>query len=247
MNALHHVTLLSCLLLPLTAQEGVKAVPKPDAPAPEAPKQDAPKILQLGQRVPGELTLLDLDGKPVKAHDLMGKITVVNFYSTKCPIQKAWDQRLSDIQKQFEVQGVTFLHIDSNTTEIDQDPTVPDSKPVDALKAHLKDNNLPFRVLLDHGNIAADLFDARTTPHVYVFGKDGRLIYKGLVDDDQKDRNVDKRNNWLRDVLGKLLKDEKVEPFATKEEGCSIKRTKKLAVPMPADAPKAKEAGKGGS
>ena len=55
-------------------------------------------------------------------------------------------------------------------------------------------------------------------------GQDGKLIYKGLVDDDQKNRNAEKRNNYLRDVLGKLLKNEKVEPFATKEEGCSIKR-----------------------
>lgn len=233
MNVLNHLSLLSCLALPLLAQDAKDAPPKPEAP----------KTLQLGQRVNGDLTLPDLDGKPVKAHDLMGKITVVNFFSTRCPVQKAWDKRLADIQKQFEAQGVAFLHIDSNTTEIDPDPKKPDSKPIDGLKAHLKDNGLPFRVLLDHGNVAADLFDARTTPHIYVFGKDGKLVYKGLVDDDQKDRNADKRNNYLRDVVGKLLKDEKVEPFATKEEGCSIKRVKRAA-PVPADAPKAKEAGK---
>jgi thiol-disulfide isomerase/thioredoxin len=239
MKTVNAITLLSCFALPLLAQDG-----KQDAPKVEAPKQEAPKVLQLGQRVSGDLTLADLDGKAVKANDLMGKVTVVNFFSTQCPVQKAWDKRLADIQTEYEAQGVTFLHIDSNTTEIDPDPKKPDQKPVDALKAHLKEKALPFRVLLDHGNVAADLFDARTTPHIYVFGKDGRLVYKGLVDDDQKDRNIDKRNNYLRDTLGKILKDDKVEPFATKEEGCSIKRVKKPALAVPADAPKAKEEGK---
>ncbi len=223
MNTLIRSLLIPCLSLPLFAQEPAKEPPKQDpAPKAEAQKQEAPKTLQLGQRVNGDVTLSDLDGKAVKAHDFMGKVTVVSFYSISCPIQKAWDARLAQIQKDFEGQGAVFLHIDSNKTEIDA--TDDNQKPIDGIKAHLKDKGLPFRVLVDNGNKVADLFDAKTTPHVYVFGADGKLVYKGLVDDDQKDRNAEKRNNYLRDVVGKLLKGEKVEPFATKEEGCSIKR-----------------------
>jgi len=212
--------LTACLCLPLFAQEPPKPAPTPDA------KEQAPKTLQLGQRVAGEITLLDLDGKPLKAHDQMGKLTVVNFYSIQCPIQRAWDQRLAAIQKDFAGQGVTFLHINSNATEIGTEPPKPegDAKPYANVRDHLAKSELPFRVLVDHGNKVADLFDAKTTPHVYVFGKDGKLVYKGLVDDDQKDKNAEKRQNHLRDVLGKLLKGETVEPFATKEQGCTIKR-----------------------
>lgn len=223
MNTLIRTLLIPCLSLPLFAQSPAKEAPTQEpGPKTEAPKQEAPKTLQLGQRAHGDVTLTDLDGKAVKAHDFMGKVTVVSFYSRKCPIQKAWDARLAQIQKDFEGQGAVFLHINSNGNEIDANED--DQKPVETLKAHLKDKGLPFRVLLDHGNKVADLFDAKTTPHVYVFGADGKLVYKGLVDDDQKDRNADKRTNYLRDVVGKLLKNEKVEPFATKEEGCSIKR-----------------------
>ena len=227
MNTLIRTLLIPCLSLSLFAQEPAKE-PHKQNPAPAAPaKQDAPKTLQLGARVNGGVTLTDLDGKAVKAQEFMGKLTVVNFFSIECPVQKAWDGRLAQIQKDFESQGVTFLHIDSNKTEIDV--TKDNAKPIDGIKAHLKEKGLPFRVLLDHGNKVADLFEAKTTPHVYVFGADGKLIYKGLVDDDQKDRNADKRTNHLRDVLGKLVKKEKVEPFATKEEGCSIKRVEAAA------------------
>ena len=226
MNALSQIALLSCLSFPLLAQEPGKE-PKP-LPASDVKKPDQPKVLQLGARVDGEITLLDIDGKPQKAHDLMGKVTVVNFYSIQCPVQAAWDKRLAEIQKDFESKGVTFLHIDSNVSEIGAEPQKAegDTKPYEKVRARLKDKELPFRVLVDHGNKIADLFDAKTTPHIYVFGNDGKLVYKGLVDDDQKDRNAESRKNYLRDVLGKLTKGEKVEPFATKEEGCTITRMK---------------------
>lgn len=227
MNPLSKITLLSCLCLPVVAQEPAKEPPKP---APEQKQEqekekEAPKTLQLGQRVNGLVALNDLDGKPVKAGDHMGKVTVVSFYSIQCPIQAAWDNRLAQLQKDFEPQGVVFLHIDSNVTEIGAEPPKDGGESAYAkIKEHLKAKDLPFRVLADHGNKVADLFDAKTTPHVYVFGRDGRLVYKGLVDDDQKDRKPDTRNNYVRDVVTKLLADEKVEPFATKEQGCSIKR-----------------------
>lgn len=227
MNALSRLLLASSLCLPLLAQEPPKKDPaKPTTEQKQDPKADAPKTLQLGTRLDGKTTLTDIDGKPVMAHEFMGKVTVVNFYSIQCPVQQAWDSRLAEIQKEFEGQGVVFLHVNSNKTEIGETPPKPegDAKPYQNIRDHLKAKGLPFRVLADHGNKIADLFEAKTTPHIYVFGQDGKLVYKGLVDDDQKNRNAEKRNNYLRDTLGKLLKNEKVEPFATKEEGCSIKR-----------------------
>lgn len=232
MNPLLRLCTLSlCLVAPVFAQEPPKPAVPPQEPAPAAPaeageKKDEPKVLQLGQRLNGEVALLDIDGKPQRAKDLMGKVTVVNFYSIQCPVQAAWDNRLAAIQKDFEGQGVTFLHIDSNVTEIGKEPpkVEGDAKPYADVRAHLAKKGLPFRVLVDHGNKVADLFGATSTPHVYVFAADGRLVYKGLVDDDQRDQNAEQRTNYLRDTLGKLVKGELVEPFATKEMGCSIKR-----------------------
>lgn len=53
---------------------------------------------------------------------------------------------------------------------------------------------------------------------------DQATLCKGLVDDDQRDAKPDTRSNYLRDVLGKLVKGELVEPSSTREVGCSIKR-----------------------
>jgi peroxiredoxin len=241
MNTMTRLFVLSLPCLPLFAQ-APPAKPTP-APAPAvAPKEQPPeqpkesKVLQLGQRASGSITLLDIDGQPQRAKDLMGKVTVINFYSIKCPIQAAWDQRLAAIQKEFEAQGVVFLHIDSNEDEIGKEPPQTNegqTKPYENVRAHLAKKGLPFRVLVDHGNKVADLFGAEATPHVYVFGNDGRLVYRGLVDSDQRDKDPDGRKNYLRDTLSTLLKGDKVEPFATTAVGCGIHRVK-AAVAAPA-------------
>ena len=82
---------LSMLLLPLAAQEE-----KPVTPV--APPEAAPKVLELGQRPSGDITMTDLDGKSVRAKDLMGKIVVVNFYSIQCPIQRRSEEHTSELQ-----------------------------------------------------------------------------------------------------------------------------------------------------
>lgn len=227
----------------VTAQKPAGEEPQEEVQDQQPPQ---PKSLLLGQRPNAEVTLYDLDGKPQRAGDLMGKITVVNFFSIQCPIQRAWNDRLVQIQKDFGAKEVVFLHINSNVTEIgaeapvrkDEEESGDESGDGDAkpgaeqyakVVEFLKKNELPFRVFADHGNVVADMFQAKTTPHIYVFGRDGRLCYKGLVDDDQKNRRPDSRNDYLRDVLQKLVDGEKVEPFETKEEGCSIKRVKKDA------------------
>lgn len=239
MNALTRFALLSCMALPLVAQEpGKQPATKPaDATA----KTEPPKTLTLGTRVSGEVTLNDLDGKPVKAHDFMGKLTVVNFFSIDCPIQGKWNARIAGIQKDFAAQGVEFLHIDSNTTEIDATEKggkkLTKEENLQRIRDFLKTNKLEFRVLVDNGNKVADMFDAKTTPHIYVFSKEGKLVYKGLVDDDAKDEKGDKRVNHLRDVLGKLTKGEKVEPTSNKEEGCTIKRAAAAKAAAPAPTP----------
>ncbi|MEZ5962286.1 MAG: redoxin domain-containing protein [Planctomycetota bacterium] len=236
--ALLATVLLATLSATLVAQEQTdpkkpetKPAAKPDVQATQT--QDAaaskPLVLSLGMRASGGIVLKDIDGNEHRAKSYQGKVTVVNFYSTQCPIQAAWDDRLAAIQNEFGKKDVVFLNIDSNRTEIgDQPPVVSgDEKPYDSIRKHLKAKDLPFTVLVDHGNVVADLFGAKTTPDIFVFGKDGKLVYRGLIDDDQAQRKGDQAKRYLHDVLTKLVAGETVEAFETKPQGCSIKRMPK--------------------
>jgi thiol-disulfide isomerase/thioredoxin len=217
---------LSTLAAAVLAQDPVPASkPAKDKAA------EQPKTLELGKRVPGTMTLMDIDGNEHKAQSFMGKVTVVNFFSITCPIQQNWDPTLTAIQKKYADKGVVFLNVDSNVTEIGEQPQKAegDAKPYDKVRKYLKENELPYTVLVDHGNVFADFMQAKTTPHVFVFGTDGRLVYRGLIDDDQKQAKGDKAKHYLKDLLDKMLAGEKVAPSENEPVGCSIKRVKKTA------------------
>lgn len=215
MRTILGITLALAIAAPLAAQVEPVQEEKPS------------KTLELGGLLKSVFTSLpDMDGKEVKAEDLDGKTVVVNFYSIRCPIQRDWDQRIVQIQRDRAREDVVFLHINSNYTEIGETPPKEeDGNPsYKNIREHLERNSLPYRILLDHGNRVADLWGAKTTPHIHVFDKTGRLVYRGLVDDDQRNVNPEGRRNHLVEVLEKLSRDETVIPFQTKEIGCVIQR-----------------------
>ncbi len=215
------------VLFPLSWLSAQRPVPSPAPVESERPQQPASKkVLDLGDKMPATFVLKDIDGKEHKAAAYMGRVVVVNFHSITCPIQAAWDPAFAELQEQYGDKGVVFLHVNSNVGEIGREPPKVDgdARPYAEIREHLARKKLPFTLLVDHGNVVADFFQARTTPHAYVFSAAGQLVYKGLVDDDQRRTKGDQAKRYVAETLDTLLKGDPVEPFQTKEAGCSIKR-----------------------
>ena len=244
------VFLLISALASVSAQEPTppaKPTPVPaageKAPADAKPAPEAkPKSLELGKRPTQMIALPDLDGRVHRSAEFADQITVICFWSTTCPVMQGYEERMAAIVKEFSPSGVRFLMINSNegNLEIDDGPTrAPEAKPADApvaepdaeakkpyakIRAYLAEHELPYTVLVDHGSRVADLFEAKTTPHIYVFGKDGVLWYRGAIDDDAPGRKGEKATPHLRNLLTRLLAGETVEAAETKPVGCNIKR-----------------------
>ncbi|MGA1523469.1 MAG: redoxin domain-containing protein [Planctomycetota bacterium] len=200
--------------------------PKPDV-AEQEKEPEKPKLLELGGKLPGSLSLADIDGAAVRSQSLRGKVVVVNFWSFTCPIMKGWEPRLKAIHDEYTDREVVFLMVNSNVGngEIgDGEPAKEGDKPYAKIRGYLSENELPYRVLVDHGSKIADVFQAKTTPDVYVFDPEGVLVYRGLIDDDPRGNKGEKATQHLRVVLEQLLAGEKVEPKATTPIGCGIKR-----------------------
>ncbi len=170
---------------------------------------------------------LDQKAPDFKVHTLKGelnsfadlskdKITVVNFWSSKCPYSVGWEERLTAIYNEYSKKGVQFVMIDSNSTESVAD-----------IESYSKTSKIPYSIHIDPRSEVADLFDAKTTPHIYVFDKTRTLRYVGAIDDDAKgSKKMEERKNYLRDALNALIDGKKVETNSTKPAGCSIKRPK---------------------
>jgi hypothetical protein len=77
--------------------------------------------------------------------------------------------------------------------------------------------------LLDKDSKVADAFGARTTPHVFLFGKDLKLAYKGAIDDNVESA-AKVKERYLEQALAAVATGKAADPAATRNVGCSIKR-----------------------
>ena len=221
-------TLTGLLSAPVLTQQ--KTSTKEPTPAVhEKDKAKKPKTLALGHQVDPTIVLADIDGNECATANFRGRITVVNFWATRCPWMKGWDPTLSEIQRNYSKKGVVFLMIASNegNGEIRDNKLEKGQKPYQEIRKHLKERELPYRVLIDPGSEVARRFGARTTPDIFVFDEDTRLVYRGRIDDDERRKKGDEATHYLRDTLDAMLTGEELDPTGTKPFGCSIKWPKK--------------------
>jgi len=135
--------------------------------------------MQINQPVP-DFSLPDLHGKVHRLSDYRGRIVIVNFWSCECPHSERTDKAILSMFVQYMHRAadavqvwqdeVSMLSIASNRNET-----------VEALQNAAESRSLPT-VLLDADCAAADLFNAQTTPHVFVIDREGVLRYRGPVD-----------------------------------------------------------------
>jgi hypothetical protein len=78
-------------------------------------------------------------------------------------------------------------------------------------------------VLIDAGHIVADLYEAATTPHMFVVDREGILRYRGAVDD-VTFRHRQASRFFLVEAVEALLKNHPPEAAETTAYGCAIVR-----------------------
>src|SRR6185312_7896845 len=75
----------------------------------------AQQQFHLGAPVSG-FTVLDMNGHSVNYRDFKGKVTVVMFFSTRCPLSNAFNFRRNTLYREYRSR-VKFIVVDSNANE----------------------------------------------------------------------------------------------------------------------------------
>ena len=163
----------------------------------------------INQPVP-DFELPDLEGRCHRLSDYRGQIAIVNFWSCECPHSERTDRAMMAMVAQWR-DDVAFLSIASNRNES-----------VEALSQDAKARRLPT-VLLDADHFVADLFDAQTTPHVFVIDRDGILRYRGAVDDVSFRQRTPSRF-FLDEAVESLLEGHFPVQTESPAYGCTIVR-----------------------
>jgi peroxiredoxin len=146
------------------------------------------------------------------------KAIVAVFVGTECPIANLYFPSLAEMQKHYAAKGVQFLAINSNVQDSLAD-----------VVAHANERKLPFPVLKDADQSAADAFGARRTPEVFLLDGSRTIRYRGRIDDQYgyTYRRGTPTHTELKDALEELLAGKPVTTPESECQGCLIGRLKK--------------------
>ncbi|MFB6257102.1 MAG: thioredoxin family protein [Flavobacteriales bacterium] len=159
-----------------------------------------------------------IDGKEHTLQELAGKEGLMLIFTCNtCPFVKAWNDRYKKVQKLGDTKGVRTVLLNSNTRKRDAGDAIKD------MKSYAREHHAGIPYLLDKKNKVADAVGAKTTPHVFLFNDELKLVYRGKIDDNYKDPEK-VQEFFVKDALRAMLAGKKADPATTEPKGCSIKR-----------------------
>ena len=176
---------------------------------------------EVGKRAP-DFTLKDLSGEKHELSDLKGKFVVLEWVNFGCPfVRKHYgSENMQKLQKEFVEKGVVWLSICSSA------PGKQGNETPDAAKSGFAQfGSGATAYLVDGDGKVGRLYNAKTTPEMYVVNPEGVLIYAGAIDDKPTPdpSTVAGSNNYVKAALNEATSGKTVSVPSTKPYGCSVK------------------------
>jgi hypothetical protein len=164
----------------------------------------------------------DSNGVSHNLSQYRGRYVVLEWANRGCP----YDQKhymsgnMEALQKQWTAKGVVWLSVISSAPGEQGNVTAQQEN--DYLK-QMKAS--PTAALLDPDGTIGHLYEAKTTPHIFVINPAGKLIYQGAIDDKPTTDRADIKDarNYLNEALGAGMAGKPVPTSSTRPYGCSVK------------------------
>ena len=174
-----------------------------------------------GQAAPA-FSLVDINGKAQKLADYRGKYVVLEWFNSECPfVQKHYESaNMQALQARYMQKGVVWLGINSTSP---RHSNYRDPARSQAILRQWK--SAPSAFALDADGEVGRQYGARTTPHMYVIGPKGTLIYAGGIDDkpSTSQRDIPTAKNLVAAALDESLSGKPVGTPSAMPYGCSVK------------------------
>jgi len=165
---------------------------------------------------------VDSNGVEHSLSEYRGKFVVLEWANQGCPYEQKHylSGNMESLQKQWTGKGVVWLSVISSAPG--QQGYGSPAEENDYLKT-MKAS--PTAALLDPKGAIGHLYDARTTPHMFVIDPAGKIVYQGAIDDKPSPDQVTLKgaDNYLNDALSAALAGKPVAVAMTKPYGCSVK------------------------
>src|ERR1700742_656677 len=164
----------------------------------------------------------DSNGKTHSLDQYHGKYVVLEWHNHDCPytVKHYESGNMQSLQKQWTAKGVVWLTVISSAPG--EQGYVNGPQENEYMK---KVGAQPTAALLDPKGAVGHLYDAKTTPNMYVIDPSGKLIYAGAIDDHATTdvSDVQHSKNYVSAALSEAMNGQPVQTAVTRPYGCSVK------------------------
>jgi hypothetical protein len=164
----------------------------------------------------------DSTGAQHSLSEYRGKFVVLEWANQGCPYDRKHylSGSMEAQQHEWTSKGVIWLSVISSAPG--QQGYVTPAEENTYLKTM---HAAPTAALLDPDGTIGRLYEAKTTPHIFVIDPTGKLIYQGAIDDkptpDQED--LKGARNYLNETLTAAMAGKPIQVASTRPYGCSVK------------------------
>jgi peroxiredoxin len=175
---------------------------------------------QVGKPAPA-FKVPDTDGRIRQLADFAGKPVVLEWTSPSCPFVRAQYQSgvMQELQKLAAKQGAVWLSVLS--THPSRRDYLPPGK---AMALHDGRRAASSALLMDAEGTLGKAYGAVVTPHIFIVGADGKLVYAGATGDKSTTQADEVRTSrsFIREALADLAAGRKVATPTSRPFGCTV-------------------------
>jgi peroxiredoxin len=176
---------------------------------------------QIGQPAP-DFTATDSKGNSLSLSQYHGKTVVLEWTNAECPYTRKHytSGNMQSVQTLAQKNDVVWLSVISSAPGKQGYVNGPAADALTRARSAV-----PTAVLLDPSGSVARLYEAKTTPHMFVIDKNGTLQYMGGIDSiataDVGD--IAHAEPYLKEAMLAVVQGSPVAHAVTRPYGCSIK------------------------
>ncbi len=177
--------------------------------------------VEIGKPAP-EIEATDTGGNPFKLSDHKGKIVVLEWTNHQCPfvIKHYGSGNMQAVQKTAKDQGVEWVSIVSSA------PSHQGHVSADEANTIVSEQGATISAkILDESGAIGKLYDAKTTPHMFIINAEGNVAYAGAIDNKSSPnpKTIEGATNYVLAALESLKAGSAIEVSQTQPYGCSVK------------------------
>jgi len=177
--------------------------------------------VRVGEQAP-DFSAVDSTGQSHTLAQYKDKFVLLEWHNNGCPFTRKHyvSGNMQRLQKEWTAKGVVWFTVISSAPGAQGYVTAAEEN------AYLKRMNAsPTAALLDPQGTLGHLYNAKTTPEIFIIAPGGKLIYEGAIDDHPTTDASDIPNskNYVSLALTEALSGKPVAEPSTRSYGCSVK------------------------